>query len=331
VETHVISAIDSITIQDGIPPTGSTGGGGGGGGGDLTTTSTFHTKLLSSLRIQEIDYDVCTENIARILVSSDDSSLPTVTIQTKSGSVIATLADEQPFKELNIFTTIDKLLFEAPLEPDIESFTVHVDYTIGENTNSVSSTIQITDCEDIIAFEPETPPPLKQQKSGTHQAAVECKQDMFLAFKIDGSKSACVKPYTLDQLIKRGWASAHGDTNSWDVKPKTRDELTSFCGAGETRISGGYYKTQDSTLEFEWIKYLEDEEHRQGVQVRLHNPEEYKQRAYVYTDCSVPSIDSFEDCMGAGNPIMESYPRQCRTSDGKLIELIPKIKEANKK
>ena len=28
------------------------------------------------------------------------------------------------------------------------------------------------------------------------------------------------------------------------------------------------------------------------------------------------SIESFEDCVAAGNPIMESYPRQCRTSDG---------------
>ena len=28
-------------------------------------------------------------------------------------------------------------------------------------------------------------------------------------------------------------------------------------------------------------------------------------------------IDSFEDCVAAGNPVMESYPRQCRTSDGK--------------
>ena len=32
-------------------------------------------------------------------------------------------------------------------------------------------------------------------------------------------------------------------------------------------------------------------------------------------DASV--IDSFEDCVAAGNPVMESYPRQCRTSDGK--------------
>ena len=28
-------------------------------------------------------------------------------------------------------------------------------------------------------------------------------------------------------------------------------------------------------------------------------------------------IDNFEKCASAGNPIMESYPRQCRTSDGK--------------
>lgn len=28
------------------------------------------------------------------------------------------------------------------------------------------------------------------------------------------------------------------------------------------------------------------------------------------------SIDSFEECEAAGNPVMESYPRQCKTSDG---------------
>lgn len=27
-------------------------------------------------------------------------------------------------------------------------------------------------------------------------------------------------------------------------------------------------------------------------------------------------IDSFEDCVAAGNPVMESYPRQCRTEEG---------------
>lgn len=31
----------------------------------------------------------------------------------------------------------------------------------------------------------------------------------------------------------------------------------------------------------------------------------------------VSNIQSFEDCVTAGNPVMESYPRQCRTEDGK--------------
>ena len=30
-------------------------------------------------------------------------------------------------------------------------------------------------------------------------------------------------------------------------------------------------------------------------------------------------IDSFEACLQAGNPVMESYPRQCRTADGQLF------------
>jgi len=32
----------------------------------------------------------------------------------------------------------------------------------------------------------------------------------------------------------------------------------------------------------------------------------------------------FEECVAAGNPVMESYPRQCRTPDGKhFVEIIP--------
>ncbi|MDP2629110.1 MAG: hypothetical protein Q8P45_00190 [Candidatus Harrisonbacteria bacterium] len=35
-------------------------------------------------------------------------------------------------------------------------------------------------------------------------------------------------------------------------------------------------------------------------------------------------INSFEDCVAAGNPVMESYPRQCRDKEGNLfVEVIP--------
>ncbi len=40
------------------------------------------------------------------------------------------------------------------------------------------------------------------------------------------------------------------------------------------------------------------------------------------------TINSFEECAESGNHIMESYPRQCRTEDGKhFVEIISKIPE----
>lgn len=35
-------------------------------------------------------------------------------------------------------------------------------------------------------------------------------------------------------------------------------------------------------------------------------------------------VTTFEECAAAGNPVMESYPRQCRSEDGRLfVEEIP--------
>ncbi|MFH0860175.1 MAG: hypothetical protein V1921_03145 [Candidatus Altiarchaeota archaeon] len=41
-----------------------------------------------------------------------------------------------------------------------------------------------------------------------------------------------------------------------------------------------------------------------------------------------PEINSFDSCVSAGNPVMESYPRQCSTSDGKTF--VEELKEAEK-
>jgi hypothetical protein len=41
----------------------------------------------------------------------------------------------------------------------------------------------------------------------------------------------------------------------------------------------------------------------------------------------VPTISSFNDCLNAGLPIMESYPRQCKTPDGRTFaEELPPTK-----
>ncbi len=41
------------------------------------------------------------------------------------------------------------------------------------------------------------------------------------------------------------------------------------------------------------------------------------------SDIDEPIINNFEECIAAGNPAMESYPRQCRTEDGKhFVEVL---------
>ena len=39
--------------------------------------------------------------------------------------------------------------------------------------------------------------------------------------------------------------------------------------------------------------------------------------SFLRTDESVQAVTTFEECAAAGYPIMESYPEQCRTPDGK--------------
>jgi hypothetical protein len=50
-------------------------------------------------------------------------------------------------------------------------------------------------------------------------------------------------------------------------------------------------------------------------------------------DGTVYDIDSFEECAAAGYPVMESYPRQCRTPDGRtfvsLIDLFDTSKDTS--
>lgn len=57
--------------------------------------------------------------------------------------------------------------------------------------------------------------------------------------------------------------------------------------------------------------------------VRIQTAENLEERGWgkITSIPSIPikvsSITNFEECISAGNPIMESYPRQCKTNDGK--------------
>ncbi len=41
-------------------------------------------------------------------------------------------------------------------------------------------------------------------------------------------------------------------------------------------------------------------------------------------------VTNFEECVAAGNPVMESYPRQCRATGQTFVEIIPLDKEDQK-
>jgi len=133
-------------------PSGSARGTGIGPGSP--GASSFGVILFSPLQIHKISYDVCTENMATILVANDDAMIPTVTLQTtKSGTVVAQLASEQPFEEKNKFTTVDKYLFVAPLDPKETFFMVQVKAIDGSRVNSVNSAVYLTECQGIILFD----------------------------------------------------------------------------------------------------------------------------------------------------------------------------------
>jgi len=92
--------------------------------------------------------------MATILVANDDAVIPTVTLQTtKSGTIEAVLATEQPFEERNKFTTVDKYLFLVPLDPKESFFMVQVKAAAGAKINTVNSAVHITECQGIILFD----------------------------------------------------------------------------------------------------------------------------------------------------------------------------------
>jgi len=134
-------------------PTAGPGAGVGVGPG-APGASGFGVILFSPLKIHEISYDVCSENMVAILVANDDAVIPTVTLQTtRSGTIEAVLATEQPFEERNRFTTIDKYLFLAPLDPKETFFMVQAKAVNNDKINAVNIAVKITECQEVIIFD----------------------------------------------------------------------------------------------------------------------------------------------------------------------------------
>ena len=101
-------------------------------------------------KVYRIEYDVCKENISRILVGHASDKPPLIQLlATKSGIIDATLAADQPYLVQNEFTLIDRYLFEAPLAPGESIFTV---FAVDYRSQVDRVLVQVEGCEGVIIF-----------------------------------------------------------------------------------------------------------------------------------------------------------------------------------
>ena len=101
-------------------------------------------------KVHRIEYDVCDENISRILVGHASDQPPILQIlATESGVFDAKLAAHQPFLEENKVTLIDKYLFEAPLSPNENLFTI---FAVDYRSQVDRVMVEIEGCEGVIVI-----------------------------------------------------------------------------------------------------------------------------------------------------------------------------------
>jgi len=154
-------ATSSSTGSPSSPGTsGPSGGGGGGGGGGATGGAAkggFGGRLEAPITIYEISYDVCEQNMVRIIVgaSGSDAPPPNVKIRTPLSEVYsATLAKDQPYVEQNKALQISRYVYEAPLDRKLNFFIVTVEQTEGRTAASTTYLVNMDECRNTIIVNP---------------------------------------------------------------------------------------------------------------------------------------------------------------------------------
>jgi hypothetical protein len=140
--------------------TGGTGGGGGavgtgpsGSSGSSGIGTGFGGILTPNLKIYQVSYDLCNQNIVKITIGTDSGAHPTVILRTTSGIILAQLSKDQPYLEQNVNATIQKTVYEAHINTKEQSFEVVVLEAMGKNINTIGKTIQINGCNETVTFE----------------------------------------------------------------------------------------------------------------------------------------------------------------------------------
>lgn len=153
----------------------------------------------------------------------------------------------------------------------------------------------------------------------------DCKKGMFVAYKIDNSKSACVQPYTLRELISREWAFPHFSHGGRSIDANTTEEFQETCEKNQIVIQGGY-SPYSKTNVLGLVEIQEKEiEGYPGILLTLYNPthskigSSYGGGISVWVDCIDPNVGSFDECQKVSHYInTKNWPiMECRTLDEK--------------
>jgi len=127
--------------------------------------------------------------------------------------------------------------------------------------------------------------PIHQKHAGIAVDDIICAEGKELIFKSKNAAPACVYSHSVEKFQNRGWQTE---------KPAI------VC-----------------TLQYDPVCGMDRKTYGNRCQL---NAEHMAMRHQG--ECAA-SITNFEECIAAGNPAMESYPRQCRTKDGQhFVEVL---------
>jgi len=165
------------------------------------------------------------------------------------------------------------------------------------------------------------PSPLKQIKAGVALVDIKCIEGKNLVYKYNRMRAACVSEETEGKLLSRGWAALRLGL------PHTDNLARDLCNFYE-----GTWIDEHSEcvlLEDELQCSLMGGTYNECASACRNMPKDPDLMCtdncvvVCYFEKSSLQITNFEECVNAGNPVMESYPRQCRTPDGKhFVETI---------
>jgi len=105
---------------------------------------------LSGAKIHRVSYDVCNENISRILVGHDRPVPPIIQlVSPQLGLVEATLSEFQPYAQQSRDAEVSRYLYEAPLGSGDRYFSI---FAVDHKANVGTAQIQVEGCQGTIFF-----------------------------------------------------------------------------------------------------------------------------------------------------------------------------------